>query len=123
MTSGTEDRSFYNASAQSLGHLGTQLDLRDTQHLGLLDQWQGLDVLIGLSRPAGLWTFPIETVSQSEAGFELVHQSVCIMPHWLVQGDHEGKWSVQMQIRIAAGRQPCVLAEQVIQSMVLATMD
>ena len=123
MPSGADDRYFYNANAQSLGHLGTQLDLYDTQHLGLLDQWQGLDVLIGLSRPAGLWTFPIETVSQSEAGFELVHQSVCVMPHWLVQGDHEGKWSVQMQIRIAAGNQPCVLAEQVMQSMVMATMQ
>lgn len=121
MPSGADDRYFYDANAQSLGHLGTQLDLHDTQHLGLIDQWQGLDVLIGLSRPAGLWTFPIETVSQSEAGFELVHQSVCVMPHWIVQGDHEGKWSVQMQIRIAAGTQPCVLAEQVMQSMVLAT--
>lgn len=121
MPSGADDRYFYDANAKSLGHLGTQLDLHDTQHLGLIDQWQGLDVLIGLSRPAGLWTFPIETVSQSEAGFELVHQSVCVMPHWLVQGDHEGKWSVQMQIRIAAGSQPCVLAEQVTQSMVLAT--
>lgn len=121
MPSGAVDRYFYDANAQSLGHLGTQLDLHDTQHLGLIDQWQGLDVLIGLSRPAGLWTFPIETVSQSEAGFELVHQSVCVMPHWIVQGDHEGKWSVQMQIRIAAGTQPCVLVEQVMQSMVLAT--
>ncbi len=120
MPSGAGDRYFYDAHAQSLGHLGTQLDLRETQHLGLIDQWQGLDVLIGLSRPAGLWTFPIETVSQSEAGFELVHQSVCVMPHWLVEGDHEGKWSVQMQVRIAASNQPCVLAEQVIQSMVLA---
>ena len=120
MPSGAGDRYFYDTNAQSLGHLGTQLDLRETQHLGLIDQWQGLDVLIGLSRPAGLWTFPIETVSQSEAGFELVHQSVCVMPHWLVEGDHEGKWSVQMQIRIAASSQPCVLAEQVIQSMVLA---
>ena len=120
MPSGAGDRYFYDANAQPLGHLGTQLDLRDTQHLGLIDQWQGLDVLIGLSRPAGLWTFPIETVSQSEAGFELVHQSVCVMPHWLVEADHEGKWSVQMQIRIAASSQPCVIAEQVIQSMVLA---
>ena len=36
----------------------------------------------------------------SEAGFELVHQAVCVMPHWLIQGDCEGKWSVQMQIRV-----------------------
>ncbi len=123
MPSGAEDRYFYNANADKLGHLGSQLDLHNTQHLGLIDQWQGLDVLIGLSRPASIWTFPIETVSQSEAGFELVHQSVCVMPHWLVQADAEGRWSVQMQLRITASRTPCVLAEQLVQSMVLATMD
>ncbi len=115
-----EDRFFYNAQGDSLGHLGNRLDLDDTQHLGLLDAWQGLDVFLSLDRPAGLWAFPIETVSQSEAGFELVHQSVCIMPHWLIQGDAEGKWSVQMQLRIAAGHQPCVLPEKLTQEVVLA---
>jgi alpha-amylase len=121
MPSGAQDRYFYNAGGVSLGHLGEKLNLQDTQHLGLIDQWQGLDVLIGLSRPAGIWTFPVETVSQSEAGFELVHQSVCVMPHWLIQGDAEGKWSVQMQVRISKNRQPCVVAEQVVQSMVLSS--
>ncbi|MFK7735875.1 MAG: alpha-amylase/4-alpha-glucanotransferase domain-containing protein [Pirellulaceae bacterium] len=114
-----EDRFFYDVDAQNLGHLGTRLDLSETQHLGFIDQWQGIDVLIGLERPASIWTFPIETVSQSEAGFELVHQSVCVMPHWLIQGDANGCWSTQMQIRIAKSQQPCVLAEQVVQSMVL----
>ncbi|MCA9133012.1 MAG: DUF1926 domain-containing protein [Planctomycetales bacterium] len=123
MPAGADDRYFYNAGAERLGHLGSQLDLRQTQHLGLLDQWQGLDVLVGLSRPADIWTFPVETVSQSEAGFELVHQSVCVMPHWLIQGDAEGKWALQMQVRITHGQQPCVLAEQVVQSMVMASVE
>lgn len=120
MPSGADDRYFYNCQGEQLGHLGTQLDIQNSQHLGLIDQWQGLDVLIGFNRPSDIWTFPVETVSQSEAGFELVHQSVCVMPHWLIQGDHEGKWSVQMQIRIAQSQQPCVVAEQVVQSMVMA---
>lgn len=118
MPSGADDRFFYNQSGEHLGQLGTQLDLIDHQHLGLIDQWQGIDVFIGLDRPASIWTFPIQTVSQSEGGFELVHQSVCVMPHWLVQGDAEGKWSAQMQIRISNSNQPCVLAEQVTQAVV-----
>ena len=40
-----------------------------------------------IDRPSALWTFPIETVSQSEAGFELVHQSVVVQPHWFVEAD------------------------------------
>ena len=120
MPSGADDRYFYSADGTNLGHLGTQLDLKEVQHIGLIDQWQGIDVLIGIDRPSSIWTFPVETVSQSEGGFELVHQSVCVMPHWLIQGDAQGKWSAQMQIRIASGKQPCVIAEQVLQSTVFA---
>jgi alpha-amylase len=47
-----------------------------------------------------LWTFPIETVSQSEGGFELVHQSVVLQPRWLVRGDAAGRWSVTMRLAI-----------------------
>ena len=50
--------------------------------------------------PTNIWTFPIETVSQSEGGFELVHQSVVVLPHWIVRGDAEGRWSVTMQLDI-----------------------
>ena len=47
---------------------------------------------------AGFWTFPIESVSQSEGGFESVHQSVVVMPHWIVTPDAQGCWQVVMQI-------------------------
>ena len=120
MPAGADDRYFYDAEGERLGHLGTHLDLHNTQHLGLVDSWAGLDVFIGLSRPSSFWAFPIETVSQSEGGFELVHQTVCVMPHWLVQGDHEGKWSTQMQIRISNSHYPCVTAEQLVKHMVIA---
>ena len=46
-----------------------------------------------------MWAFPVETVSQSEGGFELVHQSVCVQPHWMVSGDAEGRWGVKMRLR------------------------
>ena len=53
-----------------------------------------------ISRPTHFWTFPIETVSQSEGGFELVHQSTVVQPHWLVQADDEGRWIVTMQMSL-----------------------
>ncbi len=86
MPAGADDRFFYSGHADRLGQLGTQLDLSQCRFIGLIDQYLNLDVQLAWSRPTSLWTFPIETVSQSEAGFELVHQSVCLMPHWLVQG-------------------------------------
>lgn len=120
LPSGADDRFFYDASGNRLGDLGTQLNLGDTQRLGLIDQWLGVDISITLDRPSGLWSFPVETVSQSEGGFESVHQSVCVMPHWLIQGDSEGKWSTQLEIRITQATQPSVSAEQSVQSVVMA---
>ena len=72
--------------------------------LGLTDEWLGLEVGLKMSRPTNFWTFPIETVSQSEGGFELVHQSVVVMPHWMVEADKEGRWSVTMQLVLDTAR-------------------
>ena len=73
MPAGADDRFFYNVQGERLGQLGSRLSINNECHLGLIDQWQGLDVFMSLNRPASFWTFPIESVSQSEAGFELVH--------------------------------------------------
>jgi alpha-amylase len=81
-----------------LGQLGESLDLQDATRLSLSDRWLGIDVDVKLNRPSGIWAFPIATVSQSEAGFELVHQSVCVQPHWLVRGDSEGRWHMTMEL-------------------------
>jgi hypothetical protein len=29
-----------------------------------------------------LWRFPLQTLSQSEKGFDIIHQGFCLMPHW-----------------------------------------
>jgi alpha-amylase len=76
----------------------------------------GIDINLKFDRPTALWSFPIETVSQSEAGFELVHQSVSLQPHWLISGDREGKWAMQMQVQIAKRHQPLVLAPHIVQT-------
>ncbi len=100
LPAGADDRYFYTAKRQNLGTLGTRLNLTDSRELHLVDQWLGIDVGLEFSRPTQLWTYPIETVSQSEGGFELVHQSVCVQPHWHIQGDADGRWSVAIQLTL-----------------------
>jgi alpha-amylase len=100
MPADADDRYLYGPNRESYGHLGTELDLHDVEGLGLVDQWLGLDARLDVNRPTGFWTFPIGTVSQSESGIELVHQSVVVQPHWLVRGDQEGKWSVVMRLTL-----------------------
>ncbi|MFN0017501.1 MAG: alpha-amylase/4-alpha-glucanotransferase domain-containing protein [Pirellulaceae bacterium] len=96
LPSGADDRYFHNLDGQRLGQLGSRLDLKGIQKIGLTDEWLGIDVQLTANRPTDLWSFPIETVSQSEGGFELVHQSVCLHPHWQVRGDAQGRWTVTL---------------------------
>jgi alpha-amylase len=99
LPAGADDRFFYmGGHDRRLGHLGQALNEHDANNIGLVDEWLGIDVNLSWSRPAGLWTYPIETVSQSEGGFELVHQSVVVQPHWYIQGDADGRWSITMRL-------------------------
>jgi alpha-amylase len=115
MPSGADDRYFYNESGRRLGQLQTQLNLPETTRLGLVDEWLGLDVAVELSQPAALWTFPIQTVSNSEGGFETVHQSCAVIPHWHVKASAEGIWSVQITLSIdTSAAQARVLAQAAV---------
>ncbi|MGL4942246.1 MAG: alpha-amylase/4-alpha-glucanotransferase domain-containing protein [Thermoguttaceae bacterium] len=101
MPSGLDDRYFYDNSCTHLGHLGTPLDIVNAETLGLRDEWLKLDVSCHASRPTNFYAFPIETVSQSEGGVEHVHQSVAVQPHWWIEPDANGAWSVEMRLVIA----------------------
>ncbi len=100
LPSGALDRYFYDAQKQSLGQLGSQLDLAEAASIGLVDEWLGIDVGLSFDRPTAIWTYPVETVSQSEGGFELVHQSVAVVPHWHLVPDANGCWSVTIRLAI-----------------------
>jgi len=73
---GQPDRFFSDAQGQNLGHLGSILNLTEVQELKLTDGWLGLSVNLETDLPGGIFTYPVQTVSQSESGFELVHQQV-----------------------------------------------
>jgi alpha-amylase len=109
MPAQADGRFFYDAAGQSLGELGTCLDLPAAARLGLVDDWLGIDAALSIGRAsngaeAGIWTFPIQTVSQSEGGFELVHQSVVVMPHWIVTPDPTGTWRAAFRLTLGGRR-------------------
>jgi hypothetical protein len=98
MPGGANDRYFYDDGGQRLGLLDARLELPATDRISLVDEWLGLDVALDLSEAAGVWTMPIQTVSQSESGFELVHQSVAVVPHWEFLAPDNGRWTVRMTL-------------------------
>jgi len=104
MAAGQDDRYFYHDGRARAGQLQTPQDLRGAGAIGLVDEWLGLDASLGLSRPGGIWAFPIQTVSRSEGGYEMVHQSTAVLPHWLVEPDGQGRWDVRLTLRLDTAR-------------------
>ena len=100
MAAGASDRYYYDGTGRQLGQLQTVQDLQGADRIGLVDEWLGLDVALELSQPASIWTFPIETISQSEGGFEGVHQSSTVIPRWEFTAPPDGKWSVRINLAI-----------------------
>jgi 4-alpha-glucanotransferase len=100
LAAGAPDRYYYDAHRQPLGQLETIQSLPATDRIGLVDEWLGVDASLELSHPAEMWTFPIQTISQSEGGFELVHQSSAVVPHWQFTADETGRWGVRITMKI-----------------------
>jgi alpha-amylase len=104
MAAGAEDR-YFHVEGWRLGQLQTLQDLTDADRLALVDEWLGLEATLSWSRRGGVWAFPIQTVSQSEGGYELVHQSTAVVPHWLVEPDASGRWEIALSLRLDTSRE------------------
>jgi alpha-amylase len=75
----------------------------ETNNVGrvsLVDEWLKLKVTLVFSQPAILWRAPVETVSQSEAGFERVYQSSMVMPLWRISLAPGKAWKAEIRVRI-----------------------
>jgi hypothetical protein len=110
MAAGAEDRYFYHNGHARAGQLQTLQNLPLTDRIGLVDEWLGLDVSLNLSRQGGIWAFPIQTVSRSEGGCEMVHQSTAVLPHWKIEPNVQTRWEVTLTLKLdmsrAESRQP-----------------
>lgn len=100
MAAGADDRYYYDSVGRQLGRLETVHQLECAERIGLVDEWLGIDVALDLSQPGGVWAFPVQTVSTSEGGYELVHQSCAVIPHWEFVADAAGRWSVRIDLSV-----------------------
>jgi hypothetical protein len=92
-------RYFHSGNRKSIGNLGARLELAGRRQLYLVDTWQGIEVAITCSPPADFWTYPVRTVSQSEAEYELNYQSTVVLPRWTVRLEHGKPWQVRLAQR------------------------
>ena len=100
MAAGASDRYYYDSRGRQIGQLEAVQDLPPSDRIGLVDEWLGEDLSLELSEPASIWTLPIETISQSEGGFEGVHQSSCVIPRWNITAGRDGTWKVKITLSV-----------------------
>jgi alpha-amylase len=72
--------------------------------LRMVDEWQ--NVALGIEAPGveSFWIAPIETVSESEDGFERVYQGSQILPHWAMELVPNVPWRARVTLRISTAR-------------------
>lgn len=56
---------------------------------------------LGIDKQPTLWWFPVETISQSEKGFDLTYQSTVILPKWEVILQEGRKWTTRIRMSIS----------------------
>jgi alpha-amylase len=58
--------------------------------MGMRDGWLNLEINFQTGTPAKFWRYPVETISQSEGGFERVYQGSCLLLGWEVHLPPQG---------------------------------
>ena len=69
--------------------------------LRVVDEWQRAAVAFEASAPRNFWIAPIDTVSESEDGFERIYQGSQIAAVWPVELAAGAEWKGQLVLRVA----------------------
>ncbi len=64
--------------------INSKAEVTDISRFELVDEWSGFGVKMLLPPGSDVWSFPVETVSQSENGFERTYQGTTFLVHWKV---------------------------------------
>lgn len=70
----------------------------------LVDEWQDVAVTIDAAGARETWIVPVETVSESEEGFERVYQGSQILPLWSVTLSPGAAWEATVTLSIRKAR-------------------
>lgn len=60
----------------------------------------GVQITVTLDRPATVWFFPFESVTNSEAGYEANYQGTSVTTFWDLRLDPRQEWRVKLQIML-----------------------
>jgi alpha-amylase len=108
MLAGSDPSRYYRLSdGSNAGLLAEKKVFEEQRELTVVDEWLNLEAALNWTEPAQIWVHPVETVSQSESGFELVFQSAAVIPRWTLKLPPRDAWHVtiayEARSRVGAG--------------------
>lgn len=68
--------------------------------LEIRNELEKFSLFLEMEKEPAVWHFPIETISQSEKGYDLTYQSTVVMPRWEIILEDAEKWSAKMRISV-----------------------
>ncbi len=81
-------------------NLASSGETNNVNRVNIIDESLGLKLTLVFHQTAILWRAPVETVSQSEAGFERVYQSSLVMPIWRISLAPGATWEMVIAVKV-----------------------
>ncbi len=66
--------------------------------------WLNMAIALRFSQPAENWLFPLETISNSEGGFERIYQGTCIFSRWHIELVPGAAWGVEIGFEVGSAQ-------------------
>lgn len=80
--------------------MNSQGALNQVSAFGMRDDWFKIQVMLTFEPEVGMWRYPVETISQSEDGFERTYQGSCLLAHRMLElkpGDTQQlRWTLDL---------------------------
>ena len=92
----------YDGKRPATVKAGSKGEAEAVSRFELINRADGFSVHVFWEAEAGLWFFPVETVSQSEKGIDLNYQGTSLMPHLRFTLSPGGARGLSFTVRIAA---------------------
>ena len=66
----------------------------------------GRTTRLDAQRAEAVWMYPLQTLSQSETGFDVIHQGVCVIPVWRLRIPAGAAVILELSLRLPAQAKP-----------------
>ncbi len=79
LLAGHDEKRYYLDTNGQRSLLDSVASLKDVEQISLVDEYFNFRLEITANKKMDVWRYPVQTISQSEAGFDLLYQGSCII--------------------------------------------